>query len=223
MKVEYVTRQVQTEPKRMWVLTSELFNELKAYRKVKQKQPQSAAVTAAAADSDGKPGSLSPVTDSHADPSTSDDSKSVKKVSERQLARLEALLAQHCKEIEKLESRELSLDDLESEDSSYLIGERLKRRAAKIFKRLCTLKQRSAHMGGTREKKFKYSGSRYPELNIHVQRFINRHSFEERMPDFADVKRIVKLCNTKYSYCLSSRRMDELAKEVSVVDCQMLN
>lgn len=213
IRVEHVTKQVKEEPKRMWVLTRELFHELKAYKVVKPKPSTSSVANGSASSHDNNTATAS---DSNVNPSTSDDNQPVKKVSERQLARLEALLAQHCKEIEKLESKELSLDELESEDTSYLIAERLKKRAAKIFKRLCILKKRSTNMGGAREKKFKYSGSRYHELNIHVQRFINKHSFEERMPDCADIKRIVKRCNEKYSYRLSAKRMDELAKEVRI-------
>lgn len=202
-RVKHVHEQVLQNPKKMWVLTRDLFQDIKAYKKKADKFGPS----------NGDHGGHS----SEANGSGTNGEPSAKryKASDSQIERLESLLESHYKEIEKLESAELSLDDLESEDSSHLIAERLKQRAAKIFKKLCLLKDRSQSMGGLREKRFKYTGSRYEELNMQVQKFVNKHSLEERMPDYNDIRKIVKLSNTKYGYSLTRQRIVELSKEVS--------
>jgi len=104
---------------------------------------------------------------------------------------MEDLLRRYHDEIERLESRELSLEEMEEEDSAYLVADRLKSRASKIFQRLCVLRNRPPEMGGTREKRFRYSGSRYTEVNLHVQKFVNKQSLEERMPDYHDIRYIL--------------------------------
>lgn len=61
-------------------------------------------------------------------------------------------------EICKLESQELSLDDLQDDDSTYLLLDRYKKKFLKIWERICQLKGRSKSTGRPTEIKFKFSG-----------------------------------------------------------------
>lgn len=222
-RVQETVTQVRLFPARMFIITRDLFAEIKAFKmKDKPKSSPQPLVVDLVGDepSDGEDNSPATGQAENSEPAASEsvqEKKGERKPSTRQIARLEEILGAHNKEIIRYEQMELSLDDMDNEDSSYLIVERLKSRAAKIYKRICVLKGRSTEMGGTREKKFKYSGSRYKELNIHVQRFVNKHSLEERMPDYSDIRKIVKLCNDKYSYRLNERRIVDLSKEVRLI------
>lgn len=204
--VQDIVMRVRLHPDRMFVITKDLFNDIKAYRVKDDEPPAKCSISKVDISKDVATSCESTASESNE-----------RKPSARQLARLEEMLEAHHKEIQKYEEKELTLDDLDAEDNDYLIQERLKRRAAKIYKRLCELKGRSMAMGGTREKKFRYSGSRYNELNIHVQKFVNKHNLEERMPDYSDIRKIVKKCNEKYEYRLNKPRISDLAKEVNAI------
>lgn len=221
-RVKETAMQVRHHPATMFVITKDLFNDIKAYKtKEKSEKEVSSKEPENKAEASQKDSAASAVTaeQESADSESAASSSSRQRPSTGQISRLESILAAHHKAIEAYERKELSLDDLDKQDNDYLITERLKKRAAKIYLRLCELKGRSTDMGGTREKKFKYSGSRYNEVNIHIQRFINKHSLEERMPDYSDVRRIVKKCNEKFKYRLNARRVDDLSKEVKQGCC----
>ena len=226
MRVQEAVGKVRLHPSKVWVWTKDLFQEIKAYRekpdmqaKLQNDEPDKKDLAAENTDktSAGESGASTSEQMKQGEESNSTTSGTkLKKVSSKQIARLEALLADHSREIERYENMELSLDDLEDEDNSYMIAARLKKRANKIFERLCELKNRSMHRGGARERPFKYSGSRYTMLNKHIRRFINKQEFDERMPDYSDIKKLVTRCNTKYEYRLNKTRVAELAKEVCV-------
>lgn len=222
-RVQETVMEVRLHPATMFVTTKDLFNEIKAYR---AKEPET-KVKAAAAGAHESNGAAAAAGDMNGDESvgqdgtaseTSASESTHRKPSARQIARLEDILGKYHKEIRRYEQKELSLADLDQEDNDYLVQERLKKRASKIYNRLCELTGRSKDTGGTREKKVRYSGSRYNEVNIHVQKFINKHSLEERMPDYTDIRKIIKKCNEKYEYRLNQRRIVDLSKEVRFRD-----
>lgn len=210
-KVQDLTEAIRHNPGSMWTSVQPLFIELKAY-KVKPANPSPQPASA----DDNNP-STSDQNDSAAN--TESDSgqgpSKRRKPSARQIQRLEELLAAHHAEIEKYELKELSLDDMDDDENDYLMCERLKARASKIFRRLCELKDRSTEMGGPREKRFKYNGSRYKEVNQHVEKFVNKQTLEERMPDYNDIRKLVKKCDEKYSLKLSRKLQDQESKQVS--------
>lgn len=92
-------------------------------------------------------------------------------------------------EIRRLQERELDLAELDSEDSSYLQESRLKRKMMRIFQRLCELKQCSSLTGRVIEQRIAYRGTRYPEVNRRIERFINR---PEAFPDYSDIRSLLK-------------------------------
>ncbi|ELU10666.1 hypothetical protein CAPTEDRAFT_203913, partial [Capitella teleta] len=60
--------------------------------------------------------------------------------SEKQIQRLETLLAEIRDKIEELERKELSIDELADEDTSYLLIDRFKKRFVKVWNKLCEVK-----------------------------------------------------------------------------------
>lgn len=202
---------VRLSPSSMWTTVSPLFLELKAYKSEEKKSAQASAIDITgdeAVVSSGQP-------DKGDAPQSDSDTTQRKQRSDRLILRLESLLAAYHKEIEKYEQKELSLDDLDNENSDYLMCGFLKARASKLFRRLCYLKERSAAMGGAREKKFRYTGSRYNEINLHVMRLVNKQSLDERMPDYNDIRKLVKKCDEKYNYRLGRQLLDQESKQVS--------
>ncbi|XP_014675699.1 PREDICTED: death domain-associated protein 6-like [Priapulus caudatus] len=78
----------------------------------------------------------------------------------------------------------------------------------KVWNMLCELKGRTSETGRYMEKRFRYEGSRYHEVNRSVERFINKKKI---FPDFHDICRVVdKLLDTEI------RRLQE--KEMSLED-----
>ena len=61
-------------------------------------------------------------------------------------------------EIERLEKKEVSLDDMDDEQCTYIMLDRYKRKFVKIWDRLCEMKGRSTGTGRIAEEKFKYTG-----------------------------------------------------------------
>ena len=60
--------------------------------------------------------------------------------------------------IEELKEKELSLDDMDDECSSYIMEEKYQQKFVKVWNKLCELKQKSASTGRPSEKRFRYSG-----------------------------------------------------------------
>jgi len=60
--------------------------------------------------------------------------------------------------IEELKEKELSLDDMDDECSSYIMEEKYQKKFVKVWNKLCELKQKSAATGRPSERRFKYSG-----------------------------------------------------------------
>lgn len=64
--------------------------------------------------------------------------------------------------IEQIREAELSLHDLDAEDSSYILEDRLQKKFVKVWKRLCEVTGRMPSTGRPVEKVFKYEGKRLP-------------------------------------------------------------
>uniref|UniRef100_A0A3B4BN36 Death domain-associated protein 6 n=1 Tax=Periophthalmus magnuspinnatus TaxID=409849 RepID=A0A3B4BN36_9GOBI len=152
-------------------------------------------------------------------PSTSgvnEDSESDRKTarkSKKQIAYLENLLKVYNDEIHRLQEADLSLDDLGSEDSLYIQEHKLKRKMMKIYEKLCELKGCSTLTGRVLEQRISYSGSRYPEINKRIEKFINGPEARENPPDYLDIYQQVVRANERYSLCLTRKQLGEIAKE----------
>uniref|UniRef100_A0A3Q0RIG8 Death domain-associated protein 6 n=1 Tax=Amphilophus citrinellus TaxID=61819 RepID=A0A3Q0RIG8_AMPCI len=127
-----------------------------------------------------------------------------------QIAYLENLLKVYNDEICRLQQAELSLDDLEAEDSLYIQEHKLKR---KIYEKLCELKGCSTLTGRAIEQRIPYKATRYPEINRRIERFINSPEVRSNPPDYQDVRQQVLRANDRHSLCLSRKQLNQIAQE----------
>ncbi|XP_072115528.1 death domain-associated protein 6 isoform X1 [Mobula birostris] len=131
--------------------------------------------------------------------------------SRRQIRYLENLLKVYADEIKRLQEKELDLNDLEDEDSSYVQEHRLKKKMVKIFEKLCELKNCSSLTGRVIEQRIPFSGTRYPEINRKVEKFINK---PDHFPDYQDIRNIMHKASTRYNLGLSQRQIQSMAQDV---------
>ncbi|NXL69152.1 DAXX protein, partial [Chordeiles acutipennis] len=130
--------------------------------------------------------------------------------SKRQIRYLENLLRVYTGEIRRLQERELDLSELDSEDSTYLQESRLKRKMMRIFERLCQLKQCSSLTGRVIEQRIPYRGTRYPEVNRRIERFINR---PDAFPDYGDILKVIQKASARHGLGLARRQMENMAQD----------
>ncbi|XP_059571314.1 death domain-associated protein 6 isoform X3 [Alligator mississippiensis] len=130
--------------------------------------------------------------------------------SKRQIRYLENLLHIYMGEIRRLQERELDLTEMDSEDSTYLQESRLKRRMMRIFERLCELKQCSSLTGRVIEQRIPYRGTRYPEVNRRIERFINRPDI---FPDYSDILKVIQKASARHGLALKKRQIESMAQD----------
>ncbi|XP_062620564.1 neurofilament medium polypeptide-like isoform X2 [Saccostrea cucullata] len=143
------------------------------------------------------------------EPSTSAEggAKREKKGSKRQIERLEKLLKDIRDKIEALKETEVDLDD---EDSAYIMEEKYQKKFVKVWNKLCEIKESSTDTGRPVERKFRYEGTRYPEINKKIEKFVNK---TKCFPDYHDVKEIIISVNKSKSLRIKTSAIDRLARE----------
>nr|XP_034302521.1 transcriptional regulator ATRX isoform X4 [Crassostrea gigas] len=143
------------------------------------------------------------------EPSTSaqDESKKKKKGSKKQVERLEKLLEDIRDKIEQLKEAEVDLDD---EDSAYIMEEKYQKKFVKVWNKLCEIKESSADTGRPSQRKFRYSGTRYPEINKKIEKFVNK---KKCFPDYNDIRDIIVSANNSRALHLKGSAIDRLARE----------
>lgn len=139
--------------------------------------------------------------------------KKAKRASRKQIAYLENLLKVYNDEICRLQQAELSLDDLGTEESSYIQEHKLKRKMMKIYEKLCELKGCNTLTGRVIEQRITYSSTRYPEINKRIERFINRLEAHSNPPDYHDILQQVLHANERHNLCLSRKQLNQIAQE----------
>ncbi|KAL4219673.1 hypothetical protein ACF0H5_022245 [Mactra antiquata] len=144
-------------------------------------------------------------------PSTSDAGDQKKKASAGQIRKLEQLLEKIRDQIEDVRTRELSVDDLESDISDYILEDKLQRKFMKVWDKLCELHHAVKTTGRPTDKYFRYQGTRYPDINRKVEKFINK---KKMFPDYHDIRNIITKVNKDKRLHIRSREVDDLSKEV---------
>ncbi|XP_029023595.1 death domain-associated protein 6 [Betta splendens] len=139
--------------------------------------------------------------------------RKAKRASRKQIAYLENLLKVYNDEIFRLQNAELSLDDLEAEDSLYIQEHKLKRKMMKIYDKLCELKGCSTRTGRVIEQRIRYEGTRYPEINKRIERFINSPEARMNPPDYQDIHQLVLRMNERHNLCLIRKQLNQIAEE----------
>uniref|UniRef100_A0A8C6UC22 Death domain-associated protein 6 n=1 Tax=Neogobius melanostomus TaxID=47308 RepID=A0A8C6UC22_9GOBI len=130
-----------------------------------------------------------------------------------QIAYLENLLKVYNEEIRHLQEAELSLDDLGTEDSLYIQEHKLKRKMMKIYEKLCEIKDCSTLTGRVLEQRIDYRGSRYPEINKRIEKFINSTEARIDAPDYQDILQVVRRANERHNLRLPRKQLNDIAKE----------
>ncbi|RXN25027.1 death domain-associated 6-like isoform X3 [Labeo rohita] len=130
-----------------------------------------------------------------------------------EIAYLENLLKVYNEEIRRLQERELSIDDLEKEDSTYIQEHKLKRKMMKIYDKLCELKGCNTLTGRVIEQKIPYNGTRYPEINKKIERYINSPEALHNPPDYTDMLKVVQRANERYKLLLTRKQLTQIAQE----------
>ncbi|XP_018529623.1 death domain-associated protein 6 [Lates calcarifer] len=139
--------------------------------------------------------------------------KKAKRASRKQIAYLENLLKVYNSEICRLQQAELSLDDLGAEDSLYIQEHKLKRKMMKIYEKLCELKGCDTLTGRVIEQRITYRGTRYPEINRRIERFINSPEAQRNPPDYPDILQQVLRANERHNLCLSRKQLNQIAQD----------
>uniref|UniRef100_A0A4W6D4H8 Death domain-associated protein 6 n=1 Tax=Lates calcarifer TaxID=8187 RepID=A0A4W6D4H8_LATCA len=139
--------------------------------------------------------------------------KKAKRASRKQIAYLENLLKVYNSEICRLQQAELSLDDLGAEDSLYIQEHKLKRKMMKIYEKLCELKGCDTLTGRVIEQRITYRGTRYPEINRRIERFINSPEAQRNPPDYPDILQQVLRANERHNLCLSRKQLKQIAQD----------
>ncbi|XP_056009780.1 transcriptional regulator ATRX-like isoform X2 [Ostrea edulis] len=133
--------------------------------------------------------------------------KNKKKGSKKQIERLEKLLKDIRDKIEELKNAEVDLDD---EDSAYIMEEKYQKKFVKVWKKLCEIKESSTDTGRPSEKKFKYEGTRYPDINRKIEKFVNK---QKCFPDYHDIRQIITNVNSRKTLNIKGTAIDRLARE----------
>ncbi|CAJ1083034.1 death domain-associated protein 6 [Xyrichtys novacula] len=139
--------------------------------------------------------------------------KKANRASRKQMAYLENLLKVYNEEICRLQRAELNLNDMETEDSSYIQEHKLKRKMMKIYEKLCELKGCNTLTGRVIEQRIPYNGSRYPEINRRIERFINSPEMQRSPPDYQDILQKVIQANERHNLSLSRKQLNQIAQE----------
>ncbi|XP_039876294.1 death domain-associated protein 6 isoform X2 [Simochromis diagramma] len=142
-----------------------------------------------------------------------EEERKAKRASRKQIAYLENLLKVYNEEICRLQQAELSLTDMEAEDSLYIQEHKLKRKMMKIYEKLCELKGCSTLTGRAIEQRISYKSTRYPEINRRIERFINSPEVRQNPPDYQDILQQVLRANDRHNLCLTRKHINQIAQE----------
>ncbi|XP_018413610.1 PREDICTED: death domain-associated protein 6 [Nanorana parkeri] len=131
--------------------------------------------------------------------------------SKHQIRRLENLLRLYSQEIQKLQEKELSIEDMDDEDSTYIQESRLKQKMLRIFEKLCELKTCSSLTGRVIEQRIRYQGTRYKEVNRRLEKFINKT--RDIFPDYNDVLQEVQKASDRHNLDLTRKQVRSIAQD----------
>ncbi|XP_050714491.1 death domain-associated protein 6-like [Eriocheir sinensis] len=127
----------------------------------------------------------------------------------RKLKKIDKMMKEIAQKIKDLENQEVDLDD--EVNSTYLVEERLKRQFTKLHSYYCRLANCSPATGRPTEKKFKFRGSRWQEINKRITAWVNKH---KEFPDYTDILNLVKKVTQQSSLPLRPETVRVQAQEI---------
>ena len=174
-----------------------VLDELKRYSK-----PANSGRSGPLVKSEPVPGTSSSLKPSESNPEDGLKLKGKKIPSRKHISKLENALQKCVKEIRRLEEAEdydYDEENFDEENTPYIKLDRYRKQATKIYKKLSELKEFDASLGRRQDKKFKFEGSRYPEINAKIAKFINRSRSLglNCMPDYWEILELIEAENEK--------------------------
>lgn len=124
---------------------------------------------------------------------------------------MKARLKFYDNEIKRLAQAELSLDEMDNADSSYIRESKMKEKYARLHKKLCMLQGSDDLCDEQPYAGVRIIGCPYPEINREAEKYLRS---KRRFPDFFEIKKIVVGANKNYSIGLKSQEEVDIAREV---------
>lgn len=115
------------------------------------------------------------------------------------------------KQIATYNEQELSLKDMSSEESVYLLESKLKEKFVKTWRRYCVLIGEDPDVIVATKRKIKVISSPFPEINRSVQNYINRTG---SFPNLFEIKQVCFQANDKYQLDLKPNDLHHCAVDV---------
>lgn len=145
-----------------------------------------------------------------------DDSKIVLKLTstkkKRIVRKLEEKLKHISERIKILNKSELSLDEMNMSDSTYIQECRLKDRFNKIWNKICRINGRAPDTGRVTEKEIKCPHTGFREIDRAVNRFLKKK--RSRFPDRFDINNVILETKKKYGLKIAPQVIKEITDEV---------
>jgi len=128
--------------------------------------------------------------------------------------RLKEKLKHVSDKIKILNQAELSLEEMNMSDSTYIQECRLKERFNKIWAKLCKIRGRPTDTGRVIEKDVKCPSTGFPEIDRAVNKFLKKK--RGRFPDKFDISRVIQDVKREHGLKISSQALREISDEVFV-------
>lgn len=126
--------------------------------------------------------------------------------------KLERRLKEISQEIKILNKSELTLDEMEMADSSYIKENRLKKKFDKTWNKLCKILGRPPNTGRVVEKKIRASCTGYPIIDRAIERFLEEK--RGRFPDYFDIRNVVLTANERHDLRMSPQVLNGVIVDV---------
>ncbi|XP_071541296.1 uncharacterized protein [Panulirus ornatus] len=191
--MEGATRKLSVD--NIYVVIKDILDSLKRYKDVPHEEKRRVSGD----ESMGEAGEASPLPE---------ETEEEKKRSSR-LRKVEKKMKEISDKIKELESAEVDLDD--ETNSAYLVEERLKRQFSKLHDYYCKIAQCSPATGRPIERRFRYQGSRWPEINKRISAWVNKN---KEFPDYVDILNLVKKVTKQTSLPLRPETVRVQAQEI---------
>ena len=125
------------------------------------------------------------------------------------IRKLEKALKKCGKAIKKLEEQEMTLDDLDDEDSNYIKIDRYKKRFMVLTRKVAAMRQMKPSLGRYCDRKFYTEASSILEINERIMDLVNK---QRKFPSFIDIFDMYKEVNRANNMMESDSKLEGYGK-----------
>lgn len=126
------------------------------------------------------------------------------------ILKYEKRMKQLHEQIKKFQEADLSLEDMDGEDSVYIRTDYLMQRLVRTWEEWCHLTGNSPQIVVSTAEAKDYAGTEFDALNKKVQKLLDGNEF----PDYQDVHELVEHCNSNHSLGLSKEKEQEASRSL---------